>query len=236
MNSNNKVARIVGVLFITVMVTWFIGYMLIDPLLTAPDYLQTVYAHETRIMIGVLFELIEVAGVVGIIVMMFPILKKGHESLALGYAGFRILEVTMLIIGALAALFQITISQEYGAVGAVGASSLETLGTLFLAARVEWSSLILGIFYGLSALIFFYLLHQSQLLPRFIPVVGLIGAGLVLTSSALKFFGFDQLMIFGLPMGLIEIFLGIWLIVKGFNTPAVDLPTDLHSSFNYSQQ
>lgn len=222
MKADQKTARVLGALFVFVMVTWFIGLVLIDPLLNAPDYLLNVYENETRVMIGALFELIEVVGVVGIIIVMYPLLRRYDERFAVGYAGLRILECTMLIVAALGALFLITLSQDYVAAGAADASYYQTLGTLTKAVRGEWSTLILAIFYSTSALIFFYFFYQSQLIPRFISVVGLIGAALVAAGTVLAFFGINVRMFFGLPMGLIEIFLGLWLIVKGFNTPAVE--------------
>ena len=69
-----------GALFLTAMVTWFIGYMLIESITSALDYLVAVSENENQVIIGVLFELINSAAVVGIAVMMFPILKK-HNAL-----------------------------------------------------------------------------------------------------------------------------------------------------------
>ncbi len=221
MNTNQKTARIVGVLFVIVMVTWFLGMVLVEPVITVPDYLLNISLHESRVMIGVLLELIEVAGVVAIIFMMFPILKQQNERLALGYTAFRILECTMLIAAALCALLLITLSHEYASAGAADAAYYQTLGALTMAVRGEWSTLILAIFYGLGGLIFFYLLYQAALIPRWISIIGLVGATLVTAGTVLAFLGIDVRMFFGLRMGLIEVFLGVWLIVKGFNASAI---------------
>ncbi len=222
-NNEKMTARMVGILFITVMVSWFIGFMLIDPILNVPDYLPNVQANQTRVMAGALFELIEVTAVVGIIALMFPVLRKYRENMALGYAGLRIIECTMLMLVALSALFLVVLSQQYGETGAQDGSYLYTIGALFLAARGELThTLIIPIFYGLSAAIFFYVLYQADLIPRWLSIPGAIVAVLVAAGAVVAFFGIDQLAIFGAPMGLIEIALGIWLIVKGFNAPAAD--------------
>ncbi len=224
MNTNKKTGRIVGALFLTVMVTWFIGYILIDSIISAPDYLFHVYPNKTRVTVGVLFELIEIAGVIGIAVMLFPVLKKYNENIACGYFGFRILESTMLIVAAFSPLLLITLSQEYLKAGAPDASSFQSLGSLFMAARTEWSQLVLSVFYSLAAMMFYYVMYQTKLISRFISVWGLLAVAFVLTGTLLELFVHVKLIIgilYGVPMGLNELFLGVWLIVKGFKSSAI---------------
>ncbi len=220
MNTNKKTARIVGVLFLTAIVTWFIGYTLIESIISAPDYLIAVFANETRVMIGVLFELINSAVVVGIAVMIFPILKQHNERIALGYVGFRIIEATILVVGLISLLSLSTLSQEFVKAGAPGASYFQTLGAFTLAERF-WSGQMVPIFVGLGGLMLSYLLYKSKLLPRFISVWGLIGYALLLTGALLVIFDSSIVVILSLPVGLFEIFLGVWLIVKGFNSSAI---------------
>ena len=223
MNSNRKTAIIVGVLFLTAMVTYLLGASLLESILNAPDYLITVSANETQVIIGVLLELINVVAIVGIAVMMFPIFKKYDEALALGYVAFRIIESVAIIASDISPLSLLTLSQEYGKAGAPDVSYFQTLGTLFMSARAHWTGLMLGIFFSLGALLFYYLLYQSKLVPRFISVWGLIAVVLVLAMNLLETFGISISagIIFGLPIILNEIFLGIWLIVKGFNSSAI---------------
>jgi len=83
MNTNQKTARIVGVLFLTAMVTGMVSAVFLGSILNAPDYLINVSANENQVLIGMLLELICAAAVVGIPVMMFPIFKKHNEALAL---------------------------------------------------------------------------------------------------------------------------------------------------------
>jgi hypothetical protein len=85
LRTNKKTARIVGVLFLTAMVTSLLGGLWLESILAAPDYLISVSANETQVIIGVLLELINGIAVVGIAVMMFPVFKKHDEALALGY-------------------------------------------------------------------------------------------------------------------------------------------------------
>jgi hypothetical protein len=66
-------------------------------------------------------------------------------------------------------------------------------------------------------------LYQSRLIPRFISVWGLVGAIAVLATAMLDTFGISPgpLEFLGVLMLTNELFLGIWLIVKGFNPSAL---------------
>jgi hypothetical protein len=225
-------AIIVGVLFLTVMFTYTLGaFVFIDPILNAPDYLINISANKTQVIIGVLLELINGIAYVGIAVLVFPILKQFNESMALGYVGFRIIEFAMQIVSDISPLLLITLSQEFLNAGAPDASSFQPLSTLLLAERY-WANQMVFIAYGLGALIFYYLLHQSKLIPRFLSVWGLIGAPLVLINVMLEIFGFNPALILGFQMGLNEIVLGIWLIVKGFNSSAIIVSRSAKTDIN----
>ena len=221
MNSNKKTARIVGALFLIVIVTNIIGSEYLESILYDPDYLTNAYPNKIQMIIGVLLELICAVAAVGIAVMLFPILKKHNETIARGYLGFRIIESAIYIVSLISTLSLLTLSQEYVKAGAPDASYFQTLGTLLLAERY-WAYLMLIIVFSFGALLFYSLLYQSKLIPRFISVWGIIGATLVLVGALLDMFGYDlEMMIYGAAMGLNELFLGIWLIAKGFNSSSI---------------
>jgi hypothetical protein len=225
-NSNRKTAIMVGLLFITATVASILGSLVIlEPILNAPNYLVTVYENETQVILGVLIDAINSAAVIAIAVVLYPILKKQHESMALGYVGFRILESVILIVGTISLLSLVTLSQEYAQAAVPVAPYFQTLGDLLLAVS-DWAQ-ILGamVVFGLTALILNYLLYQSKLVPRFISVWGFIGAILMLAAGLLAMFGLGYLspitVLLGLPMALNEMVLAVWLIVKGFNSSAI---------------
>jgi hypothetical protein len=155
--------------------------------------------------------------------MMFPLLRRDDEGLALGYVAVRLIEAVLIVSAVISPLALIGLSQEYVAGGAADAAHFEAAGAVFLAARTVLAGQLLGIFFGLAALVFFYLLYRSKLVARFISVWGLIAAVSVLTWNLLETFGIHVSfgMILALPIILNEVFLGIWLIVKGFNSPAL---------------
>ena len=221
MNTNRKTARIVGVLFIIATVSSSLGISILDPILNAPDILDNVSANITQVIIGVLLLLIDCAAVVAIPVMLVPIFKKHNEALALGYVGARIIESVTLIIGSISLLSLLTLSQEYVQAAAADVSNFQTLGTLLLAVY-EWALLVgIMIVFSLTALILNYLLYQSELIPRWLSVWGLIGAALLLAVGLLEIFGFNLTEILSIPIALQEMVFAVWLIVKGFNSSVI---------------
>jgi Domain of unknown function (DUF4386) len=223
MNTSKTGARIVGALFLIAMVASLLGAALIESVLTAPDFLTRVVANQSQVITGVLLELINGIAVVGIAVMMFPMFEKHNKAFALGYVAIRTIEGMLQIVGDVIPLSLLTYSQQYLPAGAAEAGSYQASAALFLAARGHLVGTMLGIFFSLGALLFYTLLYQSKLTARFISVWGLIGAVLVLTWNLLETFGISMSagMILALPIILNEIFLGIWLIIKGFNPPGI---------------
>jgi hypothetical protein len=221
MNSDRQTAIIVAVFFLIGYVVYLPAAFLLESILTAPDYLISVSANQTQVIMGVLGELANAAAVAGIAILLFPILKKRNETLALWYVVFRALEAVVFIVADVNALSLITLSQEYAAAGAPDTSYFQAAGTLALAQRYWVTEVMSPIFFVLSALVFYYLLYQTELLPRFISIWGFIAVALLIIGNVLGLpFSIIGLLLF-LPIMSNEIFLAIWLIVKGFNPSAI---------------
>lgn len=235
MNTNKKTARIVGALFIVTTIAYITGSGLIGSIVDTPDYLINVYPNKTSVIIGVLLELINSVGVVGIAVMLYPILKKHNETMALGYFSSRILESAMLIVGVISPLLLITLSQEYVKAGAPDASYFQTIGILSIRGQFLAFQMAM-IVLGLGSLIFCYLLYQSKLIPRSISALGFIGYASLLTSSLLEIFGHNIGMMLYLPGALFEIILPIWLIVKGFNSSGSIFPSHAPRALDFNDR
>jgi hypothetical protein len=103
----------------------------------------------------------------------------------------------------------------------------QTLGTLLLAAY-DWTFwLAVTLVLGLTALISNNILYQLRLVPRFISVWGFIGGTVVIAQGLLEIFGYNQVAILALPIAVQEMVLAIaiWLIIKGFNSSAINSPS-----------
>ncbi|MCP4541361.1 MAG: DUF4386 domain-containing protein [Chloroflexi bacterium] len=226
MNGTKKIARIVGVLYVIGTVAGILSVVFTGPILGDPDYLVNISANANQVITGVLFVLIMGLALAMVPVMMFPILKKHNEALALGYVVFRGgLETVTYIVGVISSLLLLTLSQVHVQAGVLDASNFQALGTLLLETEVIISS-ITTIVFILGALMFYYVLYQSRLIPRWISGWGLIAAIPYFVAGFLVMFGLIDHMstvdaVLRLPLGLQEMVLALWLIVKGFNPSAI---------------
>jgi len=219
MISNRNIARIVGALFLTVNITFIAGVMSIEAILGSPEYLVIASANRAQIILGVLLEIINGIAYLGIAMLMFPILKQRFESLALGFVAFRIIEFVMQILADLSPLSLLNLSEGFLKAGSPESSIFQTMGASLLADRF-WAFQMISITFGLGALFFYIILYKIKLVPRFISIWGLIGVTVVLVNTILDMLGFPPGNL-GVLMLLNELFLGVWLIVKGFNSTAI---------------
>ena len=221
MDTNRKSAIIVGALFIIASVTTVLSGVFFESIYD-PDYLTAVSANENQMLIGVLFLLTASASVVGISIAIYPILKKHNESLALGYVGARIFEGIFFVVSAIVLLSILSLSQEFVNAVAPVASYFQTSGALLLAV-FDWNSILLDFPFALSAVMVNYLLYKSKLIPRWLSVLGFVGGALYLATVPVTMFGLSPpwMIYLAAPIGVQEMVLAVWLIVKGFNSSAI---------------
>jgi len=224
MNSYRKTAIIVGVLFITATVTAMLTIVFLGSTLETPLNFTNVSSNEFQVIMSVMFWLILAVSVTGIGVMMYPILKKYHEGLALGYVCLRLIESICIIIASVTLLSLLTLSQEYTA-GTLDVTNYQPIGSLLLALQVWSFEIGTLIFLGLGGLFLYYPLYELKLVPRVLSIWGLIGAAFVLLYGVLGLFGLtaDSLILnlLALPIAVQEMVFAVWLIVKGFNSSAI---------------
>lgn len=222
MTSNKETARIVGVLFIIGTVAGVLSVGFLNPILDNPDYLIKVTENKNQVIIGALLVLIMGLALAMVPVMVFPIFKKHNEALALGYVVFRGgLETVTYIAQVICLLLLLPLSQEYVKAGASNAFYFPTLGTLLLGAKDSIPDITIIVF-GLGALMFYYLLYQSKLIPRWLSSWGLIAIILHLATSFLHMFALignwsTIQVVMNLPIFFQEMVMAVWLIIKGFN-------------------
>ncbi|MDH5734150.1 MAG: DUF4386 domain-containing protein [Candidatus Bathyarchaeota archaeon] len=225
MDSNRKAAIIVGVLFIIATVAPIVSVVPLGVVPLGflgsegdPDYLTAISENENQVLIGALLWLAMTASVVAIPIVMFPILRKHNEGLALGYVGARMFEGFFDAVNVVSLLLLFSLSREFVTAGAPIDSYFQTSGALLLAV-IDWGSLLLDLAWLLSVPLFNYVLYKSKLIPRWLSVWGLIGGALWLVTWPIRFFGLGPSLIeiFALPIAAQEMVLAVWLIVKGFS-------------------
>ena len=220
MDTNKKVARIVGVLFIIGTGAGILSGVFTGSFLDHPNYLVEVSANKNQLMIGALLVLTMGFALAMIPVMLFPIFKKYNETLALGAIVFRgVLEAVGYMAIVISWLLLLILSQVYVQAGSPDNSYFQTLGTVFLELG-DWIGHLISIVFSLGALMIYYLFYQTKLIPSWLSVWGLVGGLLYLAVPLLAMFGIE-LEILYIPLAVQEMVFAVWLIVKGFNSPAI---------------
>jgi hypothetical protein len=170
---SRKTAMIVGVLYIIGTAAGIFSLTFTEPIRNAQDHLAYVSANENQAIMGALFVLLMGLALAMIPVVLFPILRKHNESLALGYVVFRGgLEAFTYTAIVISWLLLVPLSHAYTQAGTSNSSSFQALGILLLDSQ-EISS-VTAIVFPLGALMFYTLLYRSKLIPRWLSAWGLV--------------------------------------------------------------
>jgi hypothetical protein len=213
-----RTAFVGGAFYVITFASSIPALLLLAPVLNSPDYIVGSGA-DTQVLWGCLLDLVTALAGVGSSVALFSVVKRQHEGLALGFVTTRIMEAAMILIGVISLLAVVTLRQA-GTAGADPAT-LVTVGQALVATR-DWTFL-LGptLMAGFNALMLAPLMYRSHLVPRVIPLLGLVGAPLLLTSTTATMFGLNHLgslwsAVAVAPIFVWELSLGVYLAVKGF--------------------
>ena len=223
-SASRKTAIVVGIFYLAATAAGILSVYFM-PDLAAPDYLMNLSANQNQIIIAALFEFTMAVLIAGIAIVLYPILVRQDETLALGYLVARIVESVIFIAAVISLLTLLTLSLEILKAGVPDTSHFQTIGALLLAVR-EWGGAVFATFvFSVSALLLNYIFYRSRLVPRWLSGWGLIGAILYLASSFLPLAGYgSSTTIYGLMqvvLGLQEMVLAVWLIVKGFSSRTI---------------
>jgi hypothetical protein len=169
------------------------------------------------VLFGGLLEVIVAFAGIGTAVTLYPVVKRHNESAALGFVAARLLEASMIFIGVISLLSVVTLRQA-GASGADAAALVTTAASHV--AIYKWAFLLgQSLMPGVNALLLGSLLYRSRLVPRIIPVIGLIGAPLLICTVIATLLGGFKLgspELAAVPVAAWELSLGVWLVVRGF--------------------
>ncbi|WP_040949029.1 DUF4386 domain-containing protein [Gorillibacterium massiliense] len=214
---------LIGIFYILAAVTSVIAVLCYAPVLNDNWYLAVIDGKKTELLIGVLNDLLLVLTAVGTAIMLFPYLRRWNEHLALGYLIFRFMEAVFIAIGAVSILGLLQLSIHYEANGVPNQDNLIEIGYLLQGIH-RWTSMLGPNFMlGVNTTLYSYLLFQTRLVPRPLALFGMVTAVLVFTAGLLEMFGaFEPYSaakgLMALPVGIYEMSLAAWLIVKGFST------------------
>ncbi|MCW2907131.1 MAG: hypothetical protein JWL68_1920 [Actinomycetia bacterium] len=218
MDSMRKTALVAGVFYLITFIS-IPTLALYGPVKNHRDWILSSGSH-TGVLVGCFLELIVALAGIGTAVTLYPVVKRQHEGAALGFVTARVLEASMIFTGVVSLLSLVTLRQNLGGATGANAATLVATGASHVAVY-NWTFLLgQSLMPAINALLLGSLMYRSRLVPRVIPVMGLIGAPILVASVITALFRTDHqitvLALGFLPVAAWEFSLGVWLVVKGF--------------------
>ncbi len=214
-----------GVLFIVATAASLLSGPFLAPV-TGDNYLTDAAAHNGQVATGVMLGFIAAFAAPGIAIALYPVLRRFGEGLALGAVSFRIIEGVFYALGMFSLLSLSTLSREFVDAGTPGDLHYASLGRTMLA-QYHWlvdAGLLLA--FSVGGLLYYLVFYRSKLIPTWLSAWGIGGVVLLMVAAVLIIFGVISPLSAGqvalaVPIGVQEMVLAVWLIVKGFNRSAL---------------
>jgi hypothetical protein len=206
-------SRLIGALFLVGFLFYGVGAALVTSVTGATDFLSTISAHQTTLVIGAFLMLLNTAVDVGKGVLFFPILENHGKRSAVAYLAFIVVQVVMLDVGVLALLLIVPLGQQASAAWAQGLATL----------LVQWNAIAYSIgeaTLGVGGWFLCSLLFRTRLIPRFLAVGGLVGYVSLMVGMLAELFGLHIGLMLSIPGIFFEVGLPVWLFIKGFQPEA----------------
>jgi hypothetical protein len=216
--TSRQISLAAGILYLLTFISMPIGF-LYSSVLNDPNYING-SGPDTPVIIGGILEIIVALAGIGTAVALYPVVKRQNEGVALGFIGSRVLEASTIFADVVCLMAIVTLRRA-----GVGAEALVTGKTLI--ALYGLFRLGQNLMPAINDLLLGSLLYQSRLVPRVLPVLGLIGAPLLIANTIVFMFGITSGPLYVLtgigvlPIALFEFLLGVWLTIKGFNPSAI---------------
>jgi hypothetical protein len=208
MSSSRRISLAAGILYLLTFVSMPIGFLYMS-VLNDPNYIVG-SGPDTPVIIGG----------IGTAVVLYPVLKRQNEGVALGFIGTRVLEASTIFADVVCLMAIVTLRRAgVGPEALVTGKALVALYSLFRLGQ--------NLMPAVNNLLLGSLLYQSRLVPRVLPLLGIIGAPFLIANTIVFLFGITSGPIYlltgigVLPIALFEFSLGVWLTVKGFNSSAI---------------
>ena len=218
-------ARAAGIFYLLTFAASVPALLLLEPVLNHPDYIVSA-GRDTQVLWACFLDFVNALAGIGSAVAVFPVVKRVNESMALGFVMSRMVEGAVIMIGVVALLAVVLLRQDLGGSATTDTFALTTTGQALVTVR-DWTFLFgPGFMACVNALLFGTLMYRSGLVPRVIPMMGLVGAPLLLTANLLTFFGHNTQtggwsMLATLPIAAWELSVGFYMTFKGFRSTPV---------------
>jgi hypothetical protein len=200
-------ARFAGAMFLLAMAASLTGGFMIESVIK-PDFFSAVQGKERFLIVGIILELTNALAVVGIAAAFWPVLKKERPATAAWYFAIRILECAACIAAAFMAIVMT------GLIGREATGGTELVAEMLTMMRDAAASYMIPLFFAASAFFLYVMLYGLKLIPRYISVWGMAAAAAITIVPFYPAFALRPVL--ALPIILNEIYLGFYLLIRGF--------------------
>jgi hypothetical protein len=222
MTSLRNTALVAGVFYLITFIS-IPTLALYGPVKNHRDWILSSGGH-TGVLVGGFLEVIVALAGIGTAVTLYPVVRRQNEGAALGFVAARVLEAGMIFTGVVSLLSLVTLRHDLGGAGGADAAALVTTAASHVAIY-NWTFLLSqSLMPGVNALLLGSVMYRSRLVPRIIPLVGLIGAPFLICTVIVTLFGGMKLgspQLAAVPVAAWELSLGVWLVVKGFRSSPI---------------
>jgi len=219
-----RYSRLFGALFLAGLLVYGVGFGLVSSVTTAPDFLSTLSAHSTILVVGAILMLLNTVVDIGKGVLFFPIAERRGKRTALVYLAAITVQVVLLDLGVLFLLMLVPLAELAAGVSSGWATALGSLLTQANTVAFEIGQATLGF----GALFMTWFLFRTRMVPRTLAAWGVIAYTIHIAGAIAEIFGIHVGLILSLPGGFFELALGFWLTAKGFNS-VVTIPRRGHA-------
>jgi len=226
MDPTRKIALSAGIAYLVTFAASLPQLKLFADVIADPTGYISTPGSSTAVQLGSVLEFMTAASGVATAVLLYPVTRRVSRSAAIGFVTSRVVEAALIMVGVVSILSMVTLQHHFAGATGAQAQALGVTGESLVAMR-QWTFLLgPGVMAGVNDLLLGYLLYRSRLVGRVIPIIGLVGGPLILVSDLATIlgvwgqtsgFGF----LFGLPVAVFEMSVGIYLTVKGFRPAAV---------------
>lgn len=218
MDTDRWISMLIGILYLFVFIA---GILSVTKAVDDSDYLTQSASNSRQIYRAVFFQFLMAVFYSGIAILLYPVLKVHNESLALGFLGSRIIAVLFVLIGTITLLLILKLSRDFVNVNSPGSSHYHVIGDLLKAARDLLNHVGMIIVLCIGGIMLNIQLIQSELIPEWISVWGILGSVLAIFASILVVTRHVRIItpayiILNIPIALQEIVFAAWLIFRGF--------------------
>lgn len=215
----DKTIRLAGLLMVAGIAA---GIFSVAPAIDATNYLTAAAKNSNQIILAAIFQLAMSFAYIGVAILLYPNIKRYGGTLSIGFLSFRIIAASLSIIGTMLLLSMLALSQAYSQNPSQPPLALEIVGNVLKISRDYINHVFMVLALCAGNYLCHVLLFQSKLIPRWLPIWGMTGAFLSVSASILFLFQKVDIitcvyLVLNAPTAVQELFLGIWLIIKGFD-------------------